>query len=65
MDYILGIKRVKKKMPNCAICKWCKEIDYAIIGRRMICRGQGMKDCSEVYKNNNCKGIYEENINEQ
>lgn len=49
---------MKKKQPNCVICKWGREAtqdDYDIIA----CMAQGCVPCNSVYMNKICKKLYE------
>jgi len=51
------------KIPNCKLCKWLREMEYAIIGHRYLCEAQGLQACDDVYNSAECQFLYIEKRN--
>jgi len=50
----------KPTIPNCAICMWMKEVLFAIIGNRMVCRAFGGTICENENGSERCKKLFRE-----
>jgi len=51
---------MKKKIPNCHICKWSVFPTLSQMTFCMAkCAAQGYKDTSKIYNNKLCKELYE------
>ena len=53
----------ENEIPNCYRCKWHINMLYAVIGNIDRCSAQGFKHCEIAYNTENCKILFEQEVN--